>query len=168
MKREFNKNKLIIYSILNMILITLLIIGANVNIQQGIWGDFVFALLLLMLIVCLYLLFEFITSIPNTSARLASICVGSGLLLCLIIMSYANMYLQIHQLNGDNSFTGKNLTWDDFLYYSITTFTTTGYGDISSIGKLSNFVAASEMLVGFFSNTILMAILTAKLIQKLK
>ncbi|UAL50236.1 hypothetical protein K8L98_13220 [Metabacillus dongyingensis] len=54
------------------------------------------------------------------------------------------------------------------MYYSITTFTTTGFGDITSIGVISNMIAASEMLIGFIISTLFMAIITSKLIKNLK
>jgi voltage-gated potassium channel len=126
-------------------------------------------ILFLALIICIYLLIEFIIVIPTTDERLINICVGSGLLLSLILLTYSNLYYLIYLIKDKKafSFSGDHLSGNDFLYYSITTFTTTGYGDITSIGVISNAIAASEMLIGMISNTILMAIITAKLIKNL-
>lgn len=169
-KGEFNTNKLYKYFALNVLVILLLIVSAILNIKENAVLYVLLVSFILLLILCIYLLVEFVILIPNTMACLTNICIGSGLLLSLILTTYANLYLQVYQLKGDKAFafTGKHLSGDDFLYYSITTFTTTGYGDITSIGLISNALAASEMLVGMVSNTILMAVLTAKLLKTLK
>jgi len=169
-KGEFNTNKLYKYFALNVLVILLLMVSAILNIKENAVLYVLLASFILLLILCIYLLVEFVILIPNTTACLKNICIGSGLLLSLILTTYANLYLQVYQLKGDKAFafTGKHLSGDDFLYYSITTFTTTGYGDITSIGLISNALAASEMLVGMVSNTILMAVLTSKLLKALK
>lgn len=169
-KGEFDKDKLYIYFSLNALVILLLIVTSIFNINGRIVVYVLLVILMLLLILCIYLLVEFVILIPNTTACLTNICIGSGLLLSLILATYANLYLQVYQLKGDKAFafTGKHLSGDDFLYYSITTFTTTGYGDITSIGLISNALAASEMLVGMISNTILMAVLTSRLLKTLK
>lgn len=169
-KGEFNKNKLYKYFALNVLVILLLVVISIYNIKEGVVVYVLLASFILLLILCIYLLIEFVILIPNTPARVTNICIGSGLLLSLILTTYANLYLQVYQLKGDKAFafTGKHLSGDDFLYYSITTFTTTGYGDITSIGLTSNALAASEMLVGMISNTILMAVLTSRLLKSLK
>lgn len=170
LKGEFNKDKLYKYLILNVLGMFLLIISSLFNIKEGFGFYVLLVTLILLLTICIYLLIEFIILIPNTRACLKNICIGSGLLLSLILITYANLYLQIYQIKGDKAFIfkGRHLSGNDFLYYSITTFTTTGYGDITSIGVISNVLAASEMLVGMISNTIFMAILTAKLLKNLK
>ena len=169
-KGEFDKGKLYKYFSLNVLVILLLIVSSIFNMKGRVVIYVLLVILILLLIFCIYLLIEFVILIPNTTARLTNICIGSGLLLSLILTTYANLYLQIYQLRGDKAFafTGKHLSGDDFLYYSITTFTTTGFGDITSIGLISNALAASEMLMGMISNTILMAILTSKLLKDLK
>ncbi|TDL83082.1 ion channel [Peribacillus frigoritolerans] len=167
-KREFNKKKLYIYLALNFFMITLLLTETFLTLD--IPHTILFAALLVMLLICLYFLFEFIISIPKTEESLQSIFTGSGLLITLIITTYANLFMQIYRIKGEKSFkfSGKELSGDDFLYYSITTFTTTGFGDITSIGVLSNMIAASEMLIGFIISTLFMAIITSKLIKNLK
>lgn len=169
LRREFNKDKLYSYLILNVIVVILLLVNSFLHFKQDVWIYVLCVVLLLLLIICFYLLVEFIILIPKTDACLSNICVGSGLLLSLILFTYSNLYFLIYLLKGKKafSFSGDHLSGNDFLYYSITTFTTTGYGDITSIGLISNAIAASEMLIGMLSNTILMAILTSKLIKNL-
>ncbi|MFC0271399.1 ion channel [Metabacillus herbersteinensis] len=167
--REFNKEKLYIYLFLNFMVAGLLIANSFLGSNREFWIYILCVLLLLVFIICLYLLIEFIILIPTTDARLINICLGSSLLLSLILLTYSNLYYLIYLIKGKKafSFSGDHLSGNDFLYYSITTFTTTGYGDITSIGIFSNSIAASEMLIGMISNTILMAIITSKLIKNL-
>ncbi|PLR68706.1 ion channel [Bacillus sp. UMB0893] len=166
-KREFNKKKLFIYVALNLVMIALLL--AETFLHMNIPVFFLF-ILFVLLSVCIYLLFEFIISIPKTEESLQSIFTGSGLLISLIITTYANLYLQVYRMKGEKAFkfSGEELSGNDFMYYSITTFTTTGFGDITSIGMLSNIIAASEMLTGFIISTLFMALLTSKLVKNLK
>ncbi|WP_180955623.1 MULTISPECIES: potassium channel family protein [Bacillus] len=169
LKKEFNKNKLFTYFMFNVLVILLLIANTIYKIKEKTGNYLLIAILILLLAICLYLLIDFIVVIPNSQSSLKVIFIGSALLLSLIIITYANLYFLVYTIKGHKafSFTGKNLSGGDFLYYSITTFTTTGYGDITSIGILSNALAASEMLVGVITDAIFMAILTAKLIKKL-
>ncbi|TYR80633.1 two pore domain potassium channel family protein [Priestia megaterium] len=167
--REFNKKKLYMYFFLNMLVVALLIFTSTFKIKEGIGFTVLVGALVFLLLICMYLLIEFIILIPTSPASIKNICIGSILLLTLILMTYASLYLHVYRAKGKKAFvfTGESLSVNDFLYYSITTFTTTGYGDITSIGIISNILAASEMLMGFITSTILMAILTAKLIKKL-
>lgn len=158
------KRKLIAYSFLNICLVILLFNEGMVK-KEG-YGILVF--FLCVLIVCSYLFIDFIRKIPRNNARLSYLLIGTGLLISLIILSYSNLYLQTHRIYGSKAFTGKTLSSGDFLYYSITTFTTTGYGDITSVGTISNALAASEMLFGSIINTILIAVLTSILLNRLK
>lgn len=167
--REFNKKKLYVYFFLTILVSFLFMVNSFLNIEKKVLNYCILAVLILMLFICIFLLIEFIRLIPKTTSSLTNICIGSGLLLCLFLITYANLYFQVYRLKGENAFnfTGDRLSGNDFLYFSITTFTTTGYGDITSIGLISNVLAASEMLIGMISNTILMAIITSKLIKKL-
>lgn len=164
---EFNslKRKLIAYLFLNLFLLTLLFANDILKIKEGYGILFV---LLCVLIFCTYLLIDFLKKSPKSSAQLSHIIMGAGLLISLILLSYANLYQQIHEIYGSKAFTGKTLDSYDFLYYSITTFTTTGYGDITSLNRLSNTLAASEMLYGCIINTIFIAVLTSILLNRLK
>jgi voltage-gated potassium channel len=169
LKKEFNKERLFLYFGLNVLVILYLIASSVFHFKEGIGVYVSLVTLTILLLGCIYLLFEFIILIPTTTANLKNICIGSSLLLSLILFTYANLFLQVYWIRGKSaySFSGKHLSGNDFLYYSITTFTTTGYGDITSISIISNALAASEMLLGMVSNTIFMAIITSKLIKGL-
>ncbi|HEY0827914.1 MAG TPA: potassium channel family protein [Bacilli bacterium] len=116
----------------------------------------------------IYFILEFIVNIPNSHASIARLALASVLLIGVIILSYANIYSQIYELYGTDAFKSGSLSAGDFLYYSITTFTATGYGDITSISAVSNGFAASEMLIGFLLNSILIAVVAWKLLQSKK
>ncbi|WP_051827124.1 MULTISPECIES: ion channel [Metabacillus] len=167
-KYDFTKKKLFLYMILNVLMISLLVIESMFEITAS--SIIMITLITAVLAVCYYFLFEFIVAVPKTEERLQSIFIGSGLLLMLIITGYANLYFQIYGFYGDKAFkfSGEQLSGNDFLYYSITTFTTTGFGDITSIGVISNAAAASEMLMGFIVSTLFMAVITSKLVTNLK
>lgn len=160
----FIKKKLVFYTFLNFGLVTLLFDEGMIK-KEG--HNVVFSFLF-VLILCTYLFIDFIRKIPRNNARLSHLLIGTGLLISLIILSYSNLYLQTYRIYGSKAFTGKTLSSGDFLYYSITTFTTTGYGDITSVGTISNALAASEMLFGGIINTILIAVLTSILLNRLK
>ncbi len=75
----------------------------------------------------------------------------------VIISFYAIIY---SQLNSDH-FTGldKNSKFIDYLYFSSTTFSSTGYGDISPKTNVAKIISMSQqvlLLIGivsfFFSN----------------
>jgi voltage-gated potassium channel len=166
-KRGLRK-KLIVYAFFNVLLVILLFVDGSLMKMKGDWEYVSLAGLLLLFVICIYLLINFIKKIPRSSARLSYIIMGTGLLIGLILLSYANLYQQIYRIYGTKAFTGKSLASNDFLYFSITTFTTTGYGDITSVGFISNAVSASEMLFGCIINTILMAVLTSILLKRLK
>jgi hypothetical protein len=53
----------------------------------------------------------------------------------------------------------------EFLYYSITTFTGTGYGDVTPASGLAKEFASCEMLVGWIMSTLMMALLGSKISQ---
>ena len=75
-----------------------------------------------------------------------------------IILLYANLYNKyIDELSsGNHSLVISKI---DLIYYSITTFTTTGYGDIYPISDMTKTIAASEMIAGYFFSGIMISLL---------
>ena len=71
--------------------------------------------------------------------------------LLFITFFFALLYSVIY-LNNPNSFTPNdgNLSLFDFLYFSIVTITTLGYGDIQPVSPLAKSVCIIEVLVGVF------------------
>ena len=93
-KYDFTKKKLFLYLILNALMISLLVIESMFEITAS--SIIMITLITAVLAVCFYFLFEFIVAVPKTEERLQSIFIGSGLLLMLIVTSYANLYFQIY------------------------------------------------------------------------
>jgi hypothetical protein len=57
-----------------------------------------------------------------------------------------------------NEQLGKTLQWSDYLYYTVVTFTTLGFGDIVPSQPLAKFVVALEVLIGYVMLGILIGI----------
>ncbi|OPX85795.1 MAG: voltage-gated potassium channel [Pelotomaculum sp. PtaB.Bin104] len=67
----------------------------------------------------------------------------------LLILSYAFFYMRVIYLYP-NSFHGltKESNFIDFLYFSVVTFTTTGYGDIYPLDTIARFFVFTEIVMG--------------------
>lgn len=71
--------------------------------------------------------------------------------LCLYLlfgMFFAFLYGVIGKIDGSFFAETKNVTGPDCLYFSFTTLTTTGYGDLTAISNLGRTLAVSEALLG--------------------
>lgn len=160
---HFTKNRIVIYLLSDLVLLAALFLSEWL---KGYLEKWLFIGLIAFIIIAhVYLIIDFIRSIPHSQAKMAHITTTTLLLIGLIILSFANVYLHIYEMYGTTMFSGEHLTSGDFLYYSITTFTNTGYGDITPLHYLTNGIAAVEMIIGYFSGTVFMAILVWKLTQ---
>lgn len=56
-----------------------------------------------------------------------------------------------------NSAIDKVLTWTDFLYFSIATMTSTGYGDLTPVTSQARSLASLEQVAGHFYMAVVMA-----------
>jgi Ion channel len=67
----------------------------------------------------------------------------------MLALLFASLYGAIDQL-ADAAFFGEGTTADtgDYLFFSLTTLTTTGYGNLVPAGDLGRMVAGIEMLTG--------------------
>ena len=77
-------------------------------------------------------------------------CLGFG-------WSFYNMYL-----DNENAFSidfDKPVGYGTFIYYSIVSFTTIGYGDITPISTAARLFTSIEAMVGMITNVIFVAIL---------
>ena len=76
-----------------------------------------------------------------------------------IILSFAGIYYVDNETTNDGP-----LEFVDALYFSVVTFTSLGYGDISPLG-ISRFFAASEALIGVFMISLFVVVFTRKMID---
>jgi hypothetical protein len=77
----------------------------------------------------------------------------------LIAMSYAAVYSMVEVVTP-GSFQGlrkEERTWAQFLYYSFTTLSTVGYGDISAVTMRARSFSILEQITGTFYVAILIA-----------
>lgn len=78
--------------------------------------------------------------------------------LLVIIVAYASIFCSIYICdNLSFELPKQGVVYLDFLYYSVVTFTTTGYGDITPVSYLAKFTSASEAFM--FACVISIAIL---------
>jgi hypothetical protein len=68
-----------------------------------------------------------------------------GMIAAVAVIYYALLYKQLGLLEGEKPVTDPL----DFLYFSIVTWTTLGYGDIRPAAAASKLFAASEALYGY-------------------
>jgi voltage-gated potassium channel Kch len=66
----------------------------------------------------------------------------------LIGLIFGVAYGVVDQLNNSDIFNVANAGRDDFLYFSYTTLTTTGYGDVVARTDLGRSMAITEALIG--------------------
>lgn len=73
-----------------------------------------------------------------------------GICLYLLVgLAFASLYGAIEDLSGEHFFRhGVPGTPNDFLYFSLATLTTTGYGDFAAATELGRAISVTEALVG--------------------
>ena len=85
-----------------------------------------------------------------------------GMSIVLFIISYAIDFYCLYQINPD-SFHGltqpANLANDflSFFYYSVTTFTTAGLGDIVPASASARLFTSAELIISFFFTIFIIA-----------
>ncbi|HIC62018.1 MAG TPA: two pore domain potassium channel family protein [Marine Group III euryarchaeote] len=65
---------------------------------------------------------------------------------------------------GLENVEGKDISTTDYLYYSVVTFTTLGYGDIVPVGPLAKMLSITEALSGVFLMSLLVVTLSRRII----
>ena len=72
-----------------------------------------------------------------------------GICLYLLLgMAFALLYGAIYDIGGEFFSTASQNTPNDFLYFSLATLTTTGYGDFTAATELGRAMAVTEALIG--------------------
>jgi lysylphosphatidylglycerol synthetase-like protein (DUF2156 family) len=84
----------------------------------------------------------------------------------LIGMFYASLYGAIDRLGGPAFFSdGAETTTSNCLYFSFTTLTTVGYGDLTAATNLGHTLSVGEALVGQIYLVTVVAVLVSNLAQ---
>jgi hypothetical protein len=85
----------------------------------------------------------------------------------LLGMFYAFLYGSIDRLGGDPFFAGgAAATTSNCLYFSFTTLTTVGYGDLAARSDLGHTVAVTEALIGQIYLVTVVAVLVSGLAKR--
>jgi hypothetical protein len=97
--------------------------------------------------------------------RITIEAVFGGLSLYLLLgMAYSFLYGVIQDLQGSPFFVGRgDGAPEEFLYFSLITLTTTGYGDFTAASDVGRAFAASEALFGQIYLVTIVALLVANL-----
>jgi voltage-gated potassium channel Kch len=67
----------------------------------------------------------------------------------LLGLLYGNLFLALGELKGSDVFSGvEHATARDYMFFSYTTLTTTGYGNLVPRGDIGQILAVLEMLTG--------------------
>lgn len=66
----------------------------------------------------------------------------------LIGLMFATAFAAIHEISNNDVFTTPVNQTDDYLYFSYTTLTTVGYGDLVAATELGRALAITEALIG--------------------
>lgn len=118
------------------------------------WSILVLALVKTFFIVRLS--FDQLTKIIGQSHLLSHILVLFGVLISLIIVSFATDFTSLHYFTAENfktpipvGSTGTMLFFE-YLYFSTITFSSVGYGDIVPISVLSKILVMLEVALRFF------------------
>lgn len=76
--------------------------------------------------------------------------VYAGLALYLMVsLSFAFAFASVQEIGGDPFFSnGVEGTSHDFIYFSLASLTTTGYGDLTAAGELGRTLGVTEALFG--------------------
>jgi voltage-gated potassium channel Kch len=82
----------------------------------------------------------------------------------LIGLLFAVAYATIQDINPDTNFLNAEDTGrDDFIYFSFSTLTTTGYGDVVAATNLGRSLAITEALIGQFYLVTVVALIIANM-----
>jgi voltage-gated potassium channel len=124
-----------------------------------IWLRIVAAVLLMTLIfVSIYGVLKELSHVKESNFNILCAAVAAYL---LIGVGWELIYDLMKYLSPESF---DDLTWSDFIYFSLTTLTTVGYGDITPGTSLAGIVAALEAVLG----QLYVAVLIARLVGLLR
>jgi len=103
--------------------------------------------------------------IINTNAAVSVVLLW--LYVTVVIGTFATIYKQLYLGNPAGLHVVAPVNGLTFWYYSIATFTTTGYGDIYAQSNAIRLVAMIEMIVGWATGGVILGLLVSKIASSL-
>jgi len=91
-----------------------------------------------------------------------------GLSLYLLVgLAFAVLFGAVEDINGEPFFAhGQPGTTNDFLYFSLATLTTVGYGDLTAATDLGRAMSVTEALIGQFYLVTVLAVIVANVSRR--
>ena len=94
---------------------------------------------------------------------------GGIVVYLLISLVFAMLYQSVYLLEGETAFKGLSLSdRKEFMYFSLVTLTTVGYGDITPAIVITRSMANFEALIGQLYPAILIAGIVTKVLESSK
>ena len=91
---------------------------------------------------------------------LGHVCAGAIAAYLLIAVAFNYTFLSVSGLTGDLFFEIPQPT-TAFMYFSLATITTVGYGDLSAVTETGRFLASAEAFIG----QVLLVVVVARLVS---
>jgi hypothetical protein len=89
---------------------------------------------------------------------------GRWVIMCIVvILSFAFAYGRFGTITSGVDSTDKSLRFYDYIYFSIVTFTTLGYGDLHPIGLTGQILACAEVIFGVIMFGVLLSFVGSRL-----
>ncbi|MCE3202995.1 two pore domain potassium channel family protein [Paenibacillus sonchi] len=131
-------------------------LGAILPGDRGLRGLILIFALASMLFYVLFIFHE-IKESNSKEVRLQQTLVRISIAAFSCIIFFTVVYTSIYKLFGQSSFDGKGLGEDllsqliTFLYFSVATFTTVGYGDVAPVDNTSRLVVIMQISFSFIT-----------------
>ena len=105
-----------------------------------------------------YLSVTILRHVLRSRVVVADTLYGAASVYLLLALVWALAYAILDTINP-GAFTGPHtpLAWDDFVYFSVVTVTTLGYGDYVPVSPGARSLVMLEVIVGVFYTTVLLA-----------
>lgn len=120
---------------------------------------------LIWLVIIIKLIQEFIRNIKIYEIKY--LLVNLFFIFIAIISVFALLY-EMGYVFWDDFIVNKDLSWIDMVYFSVTVFTSTGFGDITPNSHFAKVVSILEMISGMIFNSGFVAILVSQFLDRIK